>query len=241
MLGLGKKKKMPFVSAVLLATETGWALEDFHSQDTFWEEVPIVVRAIDTFCRCQCIDEVILVCREEAIPNYYSLVQEHELDKVVSVVGGGKSRQQSVFNGIASCHEGADFYAIHDAARPLVEASVIQDCLHVAIQTGAAAAGVPVKDTIKICSDQGIIVSTPNRAGMITIQTPQIFHAPLYRAAMQQALSQGKQYGDDCQLVEQTGQQVCVSPGSYENIRITTSEDLLLAASILRYREEGPH
>jgi len=238
----GRRKKAPatYISTVIAAAGMSSRMNGIDKQQAPIDEVPVVIRTLAAFEACPRIDEVILVCREEMIPEYYSLIQEHMLRKVISVVGGGPTRQDSVFLGIRACNPAATHYAIHDGARPLVEGSVIDSCIDAALAYGAAAAGIPVRDTIKVRDEAGFVATTPPRAQLIAIQTPQIFEAGLYRAAMAAAQRQGRIYTDDCQLIEHAGKPVYISPGSSENIKITTPEDLAIAQAVLKYREEGP-
>jgi 2-C-methyl-D-erythritol 4-phosphate cytidylyltransferase len=189
------------------------------------------------FDECAEIREIVLVCREEDIAKYYALAQEHTLAKVRRIVAGGEERQASVFNGVEACSPEAAYYAIHDGARPLVTPEVIGDCLGAAIRYGAAAAGVPVKDTIKVASPEGFIHATPPRESLYAIQTPQIFEASLYQKAMEEARRSGGRYTDDCQLVERSGHRVFISRGDYANIKLTTPEDLVVASALIGYYE----
>ena len=118
---------------------------------------------------------------------------------------------------------------IHDGARPLVTEKEILNTLRSAEKYGAAATGVPVKDTIKVIDDNNKIVDTPKRSSLIAIQTPQIFTFNKYVEAMNCAKTQGKDFTDDCKLVV---------IGDYSNIKITTPDDIPLAESILKLRGE---
>lgn len=237
MFSRRKKSTPPWISAVIVAAGTSSRMEGIDKQQALLQEIPVVVRSIILFQECPMISEIVLVCREEQIADYYRLLQDYELSKVTSVVKGGAQRQDSVFGGIAACSEAVDFYAIHDGARPLATRYEIEQCIAAALEFGAAAVGTPVKDTIKVCGADGFIQSTPNREQLFAIQTPQIFAAPLYREAMARAVESHCVYTDDCQLVERTGNRVFVSPGSYQNIKITTPEDIAVAQAILQCRE----
>lgn len=238
MLGFRKKTAEVSVSAVIVAAGASSRMEGVDKQREPLDEIPVVVRAILAFSQCARIAEIVLVCREELIADYYALTLDYELDKVASVVGGGRTRQESVFRGVAACKGNSALLAIHDGARPLVDAALIDGVIDDALRYGAAAAGVPVKDTIKVRDQDGFIASTPKRETLAAIQTPQIFDAAIYRAAMELARKENCDYTDDCQLVEQTGRRVFISNGSYQNIKITTPEDLAVADALLTFREE---
>jgi 2-C-methyl-D-erythritol 4-phosphate cytidylyltransferase len=234
-----KKEKPAFLSAVIVAAGSGSRMEGVDKQRAVIGEIPGVVRSIAMFEACPRVQEIVVVCRPEHIAAYFDLVRDFGLAKVVSVVEGGKERQDSVFRGVEACSPDAQYYAIHDGARPLVTEEEILRCIDAAVKHGAATVATTVKDTIKLCGEDGFIRSTLNRAELRSVATPQIFEAQLYREAMKQARESHCLYTDDCQLVERIGRRVFLSPGSYENIKITTPEDLALAEAILAYREGG--
>ena len=128
---------------------------------------------------------------------------------------------------------------IHDGGRPLVRENTIIRTLDKAQTDRAAAAGVYVKDTVKLVDDDLNVVGTPDRKYLVSIQTPQIFDFTLYKQALDKATEQGKEYTDDCQLVEHFGAKVSVVIGEYDNIKITTKSDVPLAESLLKARAEG--
>lgn len=234
-----EKPPRPFLSAVIVAAGEGARMEGIDKQQVRIDELPVVVRSISIYNDCPLVSEIVVVCREGHIADYYDLVREYGLGKVASVVGGGAERQDSVFHGVEATNGDAEFFAIHDGARPLAAPWEIEQCIAAAFDLGAAAVGTPVKDTIKVRGEDGFIRSTPDRRALWAIATPQVFAAPLYREAMALARRERAVYTDDCQLVERTGRKVFISPGSYENIKITTPEDIALAQAILRFREEG--
>ena len=240
MFGFAKKTEPePFVSAIIVAAGTASRMGGLNKQTAVIDEIPVVVRSIAAFNACPRICEIIVVCREEHIADFFDLVREYQLDKVSSVVTGGQTRQDSVFGGVEACSSETAYIAVHDGARPLVTQQIIEACLDAAVMYGAAAAGVRSKDTVKLADARGVILSTPDREKTYNIQTPQAFSAVLYRRAMALALREQRVYTDDCQLVERAGEQVYISQGSYENIKITTPEDLAVANAILTYREGG--
>jgi len=237
----GKKKKtVPFISAVIAAAGEGRRMGGIDKQQVMLlDGMPVIAHSIRQFQECPRIAEIIVVCQEENVADYYHIIRDFDLDKVASVVAGGEERQSSVFAGISACNPDADFYAVHDGARPLVLLEIIESCISEAIKHGAAAVGVPVKDTIKIEGKTGFINSTVDRSTLRAIQTPQIFEAKAYHRAMSLAKSRGHTYTDDCQLMEHAGKDVFIAPGSYDNIKITTPEDIAHANAILSYRMGG--
>jgi 2-C-methyl-D-erythritol 4-phosphate cytidylyltransferase len=235
----GKKKEPPFVAAVVVAAGGGARMAGIDKQLFELGGVPVVARSLAALSACPRIREIVLVCRREQLADYYDLVKLFGFDKVKTVIKGGEQRQQSVAAGIAACSEEAAFYAIHDGARPLVLPQDIESCIDLAYETGAAAVAVSVTDTIKICDERGAVIQTPNRERLWAVQTPQIFEAGLYRRALESATSAGHFYTDDCQLVENAGHTVVMSPGSHGNIKITRPEDIAIAEAILEFREMG--
>ena len=155
-----------------------------------------------------------------------------------TVVKGGATRQQSVRAGVEALPAECSYIAIHDGARPLVTGEVFSRCLESARLHGAAAAAVPVKDTIKQAGPGGRVAGTPDRSCLWAVQTPQIFRRGLYRQAAEQAAEHGLDFTDDCQLVERLGCPVRLWEADYANIKITTPEDVAFAEGILRQRKE---
>ena len=193
----------------------------------------VLEKSVEAFLDLPEIDEVIVVCRECDLEAFSELLP----DESVTFVIGGKTRQGSISNAVEVIDE-CDYIIIHDGARPLVTQQTILKTLDEAQLTKAAATGVYVKDTIKIVDEDLNIVGTPNRKHLVSIQTPQIFDFALYKQALQRARENGKDYTDDCQLVEALGMKVSAVIGDYENIKITTPGDIPLAESIDKMRGE---
>lgn len=189
----------------------------------------VIERSVNAFLGVSDIDEIIVVAREQDIEEFDSLL----LDERISFVIGGETRQQSVMNAVESIEQ-ADLIVVHDGARPLIKTEDIENTIRIAYEHKAAAVGVFVKDTIKVVDKDGFVESTPDRATLFAVQTPQIFDFELYKAAMKKAIEQGKDFTDDCQLIEFFGQRVKTVVGSYSNIKITTPDDIPLAENLLK-------
>ena len=155
-----------------------------------------------------------------------------------SVVAGGKERQDSVANELATITEDDCYIAVHDGARPFAGREVFLRTLAAAEEHGAAIAAVPVKDTIKVINEAGEVVDTPVRSTLQAVQTPQIFSARLLKDAYAHLKAQPAAVTDDASVVELLGQKVVVALGRYENIKITTPEDLLFAENLLAEQEQ---
>lgn len=150
-----------------------------------------------------------------------------------AVVAGGKERQDSVANALANVSENDGYIAVHDGARPFAGKEVFLRTLEAAKKHGAAIAAVPVKDTIKVINAEGEVVATPVRSTLQAIQTPQIFEAQLLKEAYAYLAANPTAVTDDASIVELLGHKVVVALGRYENIKVTTPEDLILAENLL--------
>lgn len=193
----------------------------------------VIERTVETFCKINEINEVIVVCRKKDLDSFEAVLSSYD----ISYCFGGDTRQQSVMNAVETVDD-CDYLIIHDGARPLITTAEIQEALQCAVKNSAAAVGVPVKDTIKVVDSNMKIVDTPDRASLISIRTPQIFEYKLYMEAVGIAKEQGKDFTDDCQLIENCGKPIYVTTGDYGNIKITTPEDIPMAESIIKMRGE---
>lgn len=192
----------------------------------------VIERSVEAFLNLAVIDEIIVVCRECDVEEFSRLLPDEE----VSFVVGGATRQESVRNAVETIDE-CDYIIIHDGARPLVSKNTILKTLDEAQISQAAATGVYVKDTIKVIDKDLNIVDTPERSSLISIQTPQIFDFSVYKKALEKATEQKKDFTDDCRLVENLGLQVKTVIGEYENLKITTKSDVILAEALIKARE----
>ncbi len=200
--------------------------------------VPAIMRTLSAFDASELIHCIIVVCRKEDFFQLEHYVKKYKIKKIISVVEGGATRQQSVAAGICAAPKDVDYFAIHDGARALVTPTEINSAVEDCFQCSASALAVPVKDTIKIIGINNFVVSTPKRSVLWSVQTPQVFERRLYQTAMEQAQSDGVDYTDDCQLVEHMGIRVHLCKGEYTNIKLTTKEDICFAEAILKSRED---
>lgn len=191
----------------------------------------VIERTVEAFSKIDLISEIIVVCREGDLDSFEQVLGKYD----ISYCFGGASRQESVMNAVETIDE-CDLVIIHDGARPLITKEEVVDTIKSAAEKKASAVGVPVKDTIKVIDSNNAIVSTPDRSTLISIRTPQVFDFELYKKALSLAKEQGKDFTDDCQLIENYGEKVYTVIGDYGNIKITTPEDLPLAESILKMR-----
>lgn len=200
------------------------------------DDVPVLVHTLQALSASEYIQEIVVVTREDLIVPVGQLCRDCALDKVTKVLIGGATRADSVLVGVEEVSGRAELIAVHDGARPLVTVEVIDEAIRKAAECGAAAPAVPVKDTIKRAVD-GVVAETPDRAQLFAIQTPQVFDGDLLLGALRKAVEDGAAITDDCSAVERIGMKVCLTEGSYENIKITTPADMLVAEAILHSRD----
>ena len=238
----GKKENKadhPFCSVIVAAAGSSRRMEGQNKLMLPLDGIPVLARTLLALDGSRLIDEIVVAVREEDLLPTGDLCRLYGVTKPVKIVRGGESRLDSVLAAAMECREDAAFLAVHDGARPLADPELIDRVVALAHRTNAAAPAVPVKDTIKVVRD-GRVESTPDRALLRAVQTPQVFDAQLLRAALQSAQTLGAEITDDCSAVERLGKEVYLTEGSYENIKITTPEDLILACELLRRREERP-
>lgn len=230
-----EKNNKPFVSAVIVSAGSSSRMGGINKQLLNICDMPVIAHSIKAFSECDLIDEIVVVTRKSDIININEVISKYDLKKVKSVVVGGETRQISVLNGVEETSENADFIAIHDGARPLVTEKVIFDTLTCAFDCGAATTGVKVIDTIKCVDNDEKIISTPDRTVLRAVQTPQIFDKKLYLNAVKN-VANSKDFTDDCKLIEAYGKSVKIVDGDYENIKITTPNDIVVAEAYLLKR-----
>ena len=191
---------------------------------------PMIVRTVRTFQECDAIREIVIVTRSELIVPIMDLCSG--FDKVRAVVMGGSSRPESVQAGLNALSKQTKLAAIQDGARPLVTWQVIDRAVRAAGSYGAAAPGIPVKDTVKVVHG-GVVKTTPDRSTLQALQTPHVFDIDLLRAALKHARDTGAAITDDCSAVENLGMSVKIVEGDERNIKVTTPMDLRIAQLLL--------
>lgn len=229
-----QKESLPFTSAVIVAAgeSSRMALEGESKQLLRIEGIPAIAYTLKAYESAAMIDEIILVTRGQDILPISEIVKEYGFDKVKKILVGGATRIESVQSGVSELNEKAQYVAVADGARPFTKPEKIDLAVRAAHTCGAAALGVPVKDTIKSVDSDGNIVKTVNREGLYQVQTPQVFELSKFRASLALCVSSGKALTDDCQVFELSGYPVKIVLGDYDNIKITYPEDLLIAAGI---------
>jgi 2-C-methyl-D-erythritol 4-phosphate cytidylyltransferase len=192
---------------------------------------PALSYVLDAFEKCQPVSQIIVVVSKNNVARCRELIAEKKYAKPIEVCAGGRRRQDSVAAGLNEL-KGCDWVVIHDGARPLVTKELIERGLAAAKETGAAVAAVPVTDTIKTAGEDRVVLETPLRQNLWAVQTPQVFGYDLILKAYQKAKDE---VTDDASLVEALGNRVKLYMGAYDNIKITTANDLLVAEALLKH------
>ncbi len=193
--------------------------------------IPVLAHTLLAFENCPLIKEIVLVSRKEERAQCADITRFYGISKISSIVPGGDQRQRSVYNGLKAAGSHTKLAAIHDAARPFVSQEDLSAVIRKANQTKAATLGVRTKDTIKICSRDQVVMSTPVRDQLWVIQTPQVFEYPLIMRAHETVTAP---VTDDCSLVEAMGVPITVVEGSYSNLKLTTPEDVIFASALVK-------
>lgn len=194
---------------------------------------PILAHTLGVFEACDAIDQVILVVSEEMVTRCADeIINTFGFNKVKETVSGGQRRQDSVHNGLTAIRDRCDVVVIHDGVRPLVRKETILRSIELCQEHQAVITAVPPKDTIKR-GDDGYIVTTLDRAKLWSVQTPQSFSYNVIVQAYEQAREDQFWGTDDASLVERLGVKIKILEGAYDNIKITTREDLYLAEKLL--------
>ena len=194
--------------------------------------LPLVAHSICALEGSEAVDQIVLVLSAARLDEGRALVRCQGWHKVVAVCAGGDRRQDSVRVGLEhldDCH----WVVVHDGARPCVTPALVAQGVDAAQETGAAVAAVPSKDTIKVVSESGFVESTPDRNKLWSVQTPQTFRYDVLMSAHQQLQAS---FTDDAAMVEALGGRVKVHLGSYENLKVTTPEDLPIVEQWLSAR-----
>ena len=226
-----------YCTAVVLAGGSGKRMgTKVHKQYLMLKGYPVLYYSLKAFQDSAWIDEIVLVsgageeeyCQKE-------IVEKYSFSKVRKIVAGGAERYNSVWNGLQQITEKDGFVYIHDGARPFVDDAMIERAYHCVEETKACVAGMPVKDTIKVVDEKNYVKGTPERKTLWLVQTPQVFDVHLIKEAYQKLIDEKIENAtDDAMVVEQMmDHAVKLYSGAYENIKITTPEDLLVAETFL--------
>ncbi|MTI66507.1 MAG: 2-C-methyl-D-erythritol 4-phosphate cytidylyltransferase [Firmicutes bacterium] len=223
------------VSVVIPAAGMGKRMKSKkNKQYLLLQGKPVLAHTINKFNKCKLIDEIIVVTRENEIEYCKeNIVKKYDFNKVSKVIKGGKERFHSVYNGLKSVDENTDILLIHDGARPFITGKTIEKCIVNVNEYKACILGVPVKDTIKEVNEDKSIINTPDRSRLWAVQTPQCFEYDLILNAYNSDINK-ENITDDSMLLERLGYEVKIILGDYNNIKLTTPEDMEFAKAILK-------
>jgi len=203
---------------------------DYPKQFLEVDGKPIFVKTLEVIEKNHRVTGIIVVTNKEYIPEVEKMCRTFKITKVIDVVSGGKERQDSIYNALQLIPKNS-IIGVQDGVRPFIEDRYIEDSytkLMEETELDGIVVGVPVKDTIKVVDSDGQIVKTPKRGLLFAAQTPQVFKGEILHRSYEEAEKQRFLGTDDSSLVENAGGRVGTLLGSYENIKITTPEDLLI-------------
>ena len=227
-------KSSPRVGAVVVAAGKSTRMMGVDKVFTPLLGLPLVAYALDQLEAFPMVAEIVLVLGPDSLEQGLDLLRARGYQKVSNLCVGGDRRQDSVRCGL-ECLDHCQWVIVHDGARPCLDQGMLRRGLAAVEESGAAVAGVPVKDTIKLVDGRGLVAETPDRDTVWAAQTPQIFRYDLLLDAHQRCL---EPVTDDAAMVESLGHPVKMFLGSYENVKVTTPEDLVIAEAFLRVQAQ---
>ena len=221
------------VAAVIVAAGSSQRMQGINKTWAMLGAKPLLAHSICVFEESGLIDDLVVVLAQDALLDGKQLHEQEGWRTICAMCPGGARRRDSVLAGLEALSPAPDYVLIHDGARPFITSTLIERGLAAARQHGAATAAVPVKDTIKRAGPDGLVLETLDRSALWSIQTPQVFAYDLILSA-HRSIDHTWDATDDAALVERVGHPVALFMGAYENIKITTPDDLLIAEMMLK-------
>ncbi|MBZ4683360.1 MAG: 2-C-methyl-D-erythritol 4-phosphate cytidylyltransferase [Fusobacteriaceae bacterium] len=203
---------------------------DYPKQFLEYNGKPIFIKTLETISKNRLVTDIIIVTNKDYIEKVKEYVKDFNIEKVKDIIQGGKERQDSVYNALEIINDEDAIVAVQDGVRPFIKEEYIEKAykeLEKNMDISGVVIGVMVKDTIKVVDENGIIIQTPNRSSLVAAQTPQVFRLQTLKKAYKKAKEEGYLGTDDSSLVEIIGEKVKILEGDYDNIKITTKEDLI--------------
>lgn len=221
--------------AIVLAAGKGKRMKaNVNKQFLQINDKPLLYYSLNIFSNSNLIDGIIIVCAESELEYCKKeIVEKYKINKVLKIVVGGKERQDSVYNGLKAIDD-CEIVLIHDGARPFVTFEIIENGIRCAKSYGACTCGVIPKDTMKVKDEEGFSAGTPDRNKLFSVQTPQCFKYSVIFSCHEKLYNDGISVTDDTTVVEHYGYKVYLYEGSYNNIKITTPEDIYIAEKIVK-------
>lgn len=232
-----KKQETPRCSAVIVAAGSGERMGGDKLMMNLGA-MPVIAHTLKAFQDSPVVEEIVLVTREDKTEEMAELCKKYGFDKVSQVVCGGSTRTRSALAGVSAVKSSASLIAIHDGARPLVTGELIVRTVAAAKEKLAAVPALPCTDTIKTVDENGVVTGSVDRASAVRIQTPQVFEASLIKGALTKTVKSGAELTDDSSAIACMGVKTYTVMGDENNIKLTTPNDVLLAAAILKDRGE---
>ena len=220
------------VPVIVVAAGSSTRMNGINKQTALLCGVPLIIRTLMQFEKCSKISNIILVVKPDELFSMQQLADGYSIKKLSDIVCGGESRQQSVKNGLERLPENAETVLIHDGARPFVTDEIICSVISALSTHTAVTCAVKLKDTVKRVDENGNVLSTPDRNTLVAVQTPQGVNVSDYRSALESSVDLGR-FTDDMSVMEAAGHKPFTVPGSYENIKVTTPEDIALAEYLI--------
>jgi 2-C-methyl-D-erythritol 4-phosphate cytidylyltransferase len=227
LLSKTNSKRPPNCTAVIAAAGTSARC---NGEDKLMYKIdgkPVLAYTIEVFEMSKYVDDIIIVTMDDKLETVGKMCEDYGYNKVSLILCGGKTRVESVMNGIFAASKKSRLIAIHDGARPCLDLELLDKTIQKAAVYNAAAPGIPITSTVKRVDDR-TVKETVDREGLVEIQTPQIFNAEIIKAALTNVQKKAIEITDDCMAVEAIGLPVYVVEGSRKNIKITTPDDLKL-------------
>lgn len=226
-------------AAIIPAGGTGKRMPGrLSKQYLLLDGIPVLAHTLRIFQCSPIVHDIFLVVPQGDIQFVIqTIVKKYEISKVRQVLPGGKERQDSVNNGLGAAGDEHDIVIIHDGVRPFISEDLINLAVIEASRGEAVTIGVPVKDTVKMVNPDGWVIETTSRDCLWLTQTPQVFKREIIKKAYRMAYNDHYYGTDDASLVERIGGHVKMIPGSHDNIKITTKDDLLLAEGLIKSRK----
>ncbi len=216
------------VSVIIVCGGTSSRMNGIDKMFAEIGDIPVAARSIMAFEKCDAVKSIVIVTKADSVLKMQQMCDKYGFSKVFDIVEGGDCRQRSVANGLLRVVDDG-IVLIHDGARPFVTDDCIRRVIEAVKNYGAATCGIKLKDTVKQITGDGLVVSTPDRNTLISVQTPQGFKTELYKSAVSRVQFDLDKFTDDCSVAEASGYEVYTVEGDVKNIKITTAEDLLFA------------
>ncbi len=230
---MSSERESDRIAAVIVAAGSSRRMQGINKTWAILGGKPLLAHSISAFEQSGLVDDIVLVLAQDALAEGARLCEQEGWEHIRALVPGGARRRDSVLAGLTALSPIPSYVFIHDGARPFVTAALIEQGLAAARRHGAAVAAVPVKDTIKRAGPDGLVLETLDRATLWAVQTPQVFAYNLILGA-HRTIDPAWDATDDAALAERAGHPVALFMGAYENIKITTPADLLIAEATLR-------